>query len=107
MIPKSIKILGQEWKIKEAVKKMERASIYGLCVYEERTIYIYKKMNIKNKINTLNHEIAHALFLQSGIYFASGISSEMEEVFCEAFSNFMEQSSDYLKWLSDNGHTTC
>lgn len=60
---------NREWEIEEAsqeemcrienVDQSNELKFFGLCVYEEQKIYLWDKMCIEQKRQTLMHELMH------------------------------------------------
>lgn len=97
MIPKSINILGQKWKIIQNKKRLDSKTSYGECHTDKKLIILNEEINEKEKFATLQHEICHALLHQAGVRFSGGLTAEIEEIICESFANFIIQNKTHLK----------
>lgn len=79
---KSINVLGQ--KIKVVIKKIDR-NYLGLFYADHNLIEISDEAKGDKLVETLVHEIGHAIFKRSGLDQAS-ISHDAQEIICEQFS---------------------
>lgn len=88
-LPKSISILGREFKIKEVDTLIhEGVEALGTCCYSDRLILIHKDQTPTDKFNTLCHELAHTWLIITG---ADQFMNEREvEVHCQLLSAFVE-----------------
>lgn len=90
MLPKKITICNHEWDIKRVsdLKDDDGHPAYGLCEYELRTIYIDQDLKGVKRNTTFMHELFHAIIHEYSINQAK-LSSDLEEVICDVFSNFL------------------
>ena len=63
MIPKTIKILGREYKIRR--KRMKKAE-WAFCEDDTATIWMRSGIKGETAEQTLLHEVIHALLFRSG-----------------------------------------
>ena len=84
---------GREWEIKEISQEQfeptpdpkEEGNCFGLCAYEEQTIYLWKDLCYEQKRQTLMHELLHCYI---GCYISfEDIDSFNEDVMCNICSN--------------------
>lgn len=65
-LPKTINVCGVDYQIYE-VKEIEHdPGNYGVCVYATSHIEIKKHLSDDRKLQTLAHELLHAIFFESG-----------------------------------------
>ena len=89
MIPKSIVIMGEKWKIKFCKKLLGNPNYYGVCLRESRTIVINPDLELMEQYKTLWHEVGHALLGRCGVIYSGGLSSELEEIVVENYANVL------------------
>lgn len=88
------KMNNREWEIKEISQEQfeptteEEGSCFGLCAYEEQTIYLWKDLCLEQKRQTLMHELLHCYI---GCYISfEDIGNYPEDVMCNICSNSHE-----------------
>lgn len=88
---KTVNILGQKVKI---VEMDLEGSLLGFYKYKEQYIAIEEKedSHSPNKLNTLIHEMTHAVFHRSGV--TQALSNELEEVICENIATMIIENFD-------------
>lgn len=95
-LPKKIKILGREIKIKEVPTKelIELSGVNASGLYDHLSlkIYIAKDLPEKEKMLVLRHEFCHSVMFITGL--SQVINGDVQEIICESFANAM---SDLFK----------
>lgn len=89
-IPKSLKIFGLKFKVKVA----PLSGILGLCDRLTSTIYIEANQSDTDKMQTLLHEVGHAVFGRVGL--VQGISPELEEVIVENIATALVENFEIV-----------
>jgi Zn-dependent peptidase ImmA (M78 family) len=91
MIPRKMKIKGNDWTIKKQkeVKDDDGNECLGLCVYEHRKILLEKGMEKSEEIEIFFHELLHAILHEVHL----DIGRQADEMLVEAltqeiFKNF-------------------
>lgn len=87
------KMNNREWEIKEISQDMfyptsnpeEQGDCYGLCAYNEQTIYLWKDLHKEQKRQTLMHELMHC-YIGSYISFED-VEAYNEDVLCNISAN--------------------
>jgi len=108
---KKVDILGEKYKVTSRLpskyrKEVDPSLYSGLCFREDNLIWISPKLEGKNYIKTLIHEMGHGLLMSNAITYTGTISPELEEILVETNSSmvftFMQQMiKDYLKEEDD------
>lgn len=85
---KKVNILGEEYKIVRKLGKKYSESIpvddyYGLCLREEKLIFINPKLKGKEYYRTLLHEMGHALQEANGMVYTCVLDQNLEEMLVE------------------------
>lgn len=85
--PKSVNILGHEWKIKYVDEKKLPPRSWGMCTYPDRTIHILNKKMCKTMFSvTLLHECRHAWQFESG--FSNILDNQAMEIDADSYASF-------------------
>lgn len=66
-IPKTVKILGLNWKVIESKAIAEHNNLFGATHNRREIIYIDPDTSDQRKEETFIHEITHALFSNMGL----------------------------------------
>ncbi len=100
---KKLNVLGQKVTVK--VKKLENENVAAEFNHDTSTITI--RPDDTEKFKSLCHELGHAYWHRAGLFQANR-NAETEEIFCETFSNLMQDNivslyQAYLKLKKLNG----
>lgn len=86
-IPSSVMILGRRVKIKQGKNLVHNnRQLYGLCDYENKTIYLEKDQSEESKRDTLIHELCHFFLILLGI--DQKLSEGECEIYCQSITAF-------------------
>ncbi len=85
-IPSELSIKGHLWTVKYKWRLVDDDDhpCDGLCVTNERTIYLAHGLG-EDKATVFLHEWAHAVMFESGLYVTS-LSKDVEEMVCQAIA---------------------
>jgi Zn-dependent peptidase ImmA (M78 family) len=91
-VPKKINVLGCTYKI---IVKRTRITLNGmecdgLTDINKKEIWLSGDLKGDRLKKVYSHELGHAFLHQSGFWYF--LESQAEELFCEAFANFITQS---------------
>jgi len=82
-LPKTLNVYGQKIPVKP-VKGLSEQGVAGVFRYIENDILIDSKLNIKDKEETLLHELGHALI--NRISLNQVLGQEVEEIIVDNFA---------------------
>jgi hypothetical protein len=100
MLPKSVSILGQKYKVvkkipKDHKDKYRENDLFGFFDGFDNFIYVNHNYSPEIVMRSFLHECKHAQQYRSGLMFA-GISMEMLEIDAETSSSFIFELIDQL-----------
>jgi hypothetical protein len=100
-----VKICGIDWEVFEGEIKEDRglADAYGYTDYEAFRIVLRSGMPPTAFLNTLLHEMQHALWEHSGLKSHVGKDSAFEETFIQIFTPVWIDALRSAKKLRANG----
>ena len=87
---KSVKILGQTYKVQWTKKVLQDQSgrhLLGYCDPVKRLIVVYESGDKRDMEICYYHECVHGILFQSGL--AQVISLDLQELICENLANFI------------------
>lgn len=67
ILPKTIKIGGFQWEIKEDQGVAHEGSVFGSTHHHSQTLFIEPNLNGQKQEQTVLHEVMHAIWWQSGL----------------------------------------
>jgi Zn-dependent peptidase ImmA (M78 family) len=86
---RKVKILGAVYKVqyksRDQIAKDVGFPAYGYCENGKKLIVIDKSLGDKDRIQTLKHEMGHAVMHRVGL--DQVLSAEIQEIVCESFAN--------------------
>lgn len=93
-IPKSIRIAGQTIKIR--FSDLSDEDLYGYYSHERKMIFVSDRLEGKDLMNTVRHELMEASLCLSGVGFCETFEQEavvrcMDEVFFPAYERFLKR----------------
>lgn len=77
-----LKIFGHTYKVVKQKKMVDNGGVRGLCIPEKQLILIDADLVGQEYIQTLVHEVVHAILSRTGIEQAK-LSEGVEEIICE------------------------
>lgn len=88
-IAKTVRVLGEVYKVRLAKGLIEREQAEGLCCPYTYTISIDASLidNPRAFLKCYWHEVGHAFAFESGLH--DSLSPQACEMFAQAFSNFV------------------
>ena len=100
-LPKSVDIAGSKVKVEVCPFKGSNCDDFGEYLHDDHLIRINDKLNNKDIINTLRHEMMEAALLISGIGFSERYEQEsvvrcMESIFFPAWGKVLLKIDIYL-----------
>jgi Zn-dependent peptidase ImmA (M78 family) len=98
-IPKSIKVLSVNYKVKLVSKEWkEEAEAYGLCNKDEAFIKLTKKQPLSIRLDTAIHELFHAVYHNMSI-----LDEEKEEAIVSRMAtgwvSVMRDNPAFCRWM--------
>lgn len=78
-----IEAFGMDWTIR-IFSRDQLGNNLGICAFDLQEIWLLDEQDEKEKLQTLCHEIGHAVFFRTGL--KQAISHELEEVIVENVS---------------------
>lgn len=99
---KSVKVLGQKYKItSKAPKDLSPEQVqgyFGTCDREKGSIWLNDRLDTEHKYRTLFHEMGHAVMYRNGVAFSGSVPIELEEILVETFASMQyEFLKEFLK----------
>jgi hypothetical protein len=93
-LPKSITVAGSKIKVEVTSFKGSNCDDFGEYLHDDRLIRINNKLNNRDIINTLRHEMMEAALLISGVGFSERYEQEavvrcMEDIFFPAWGRVL------------------
>lgn len=96
MLPRSVNVLGQKYKITHKHPKKYRSEFFskeqlkewefgvdGRFFADTRTIWVSPHLSNEDQWRTLFHEIGHAVLIRNGVAYSGSIPSALEEILVE------------------------
>lgn len=88
-IRKEFYIKGKLWSVEYRWGLRAKEKCSGLCDFENRIIYLERSDSKEEKWSTFIHEITHAALYEAHINPSSGLSTESEEIVCDAMEDLL------------------
>ena len=77
-----LKIFGQMIRVLKEHDLTETQGARGLCFQDKKLIFIDSDLTGDEYLQTLLHEVVHAVIQRTGIH-ESGLTDEVEEIICD------------------------
>jgi hypothetical protein len=104
-----IKVGYAEYKLRPLSKTQVKDS-QGMCDYTKHVIKYDRSQHGSEHVNTILHEIFHAICYASGLTPSNIITPEGEETFVNVYTNgitaVFKDNPKLLKWLFESLHPT-